>query len=92
MWTVWTVWTVWSEANQNSITWTSFHVSSAKTSMTTEISSLNIDMHRMSKWHEESNTIWQAAPLQRDGISNGAEVGEVWPLIRSTQEIWCLWH
>lgn len=35
----------------------------------------------MSKWHEESNTIWQAAPLQRDSISNGAEVGEVWPLI-----------
>ena len=36
------MWTMWSEANQNSIAWTSFHVSSVKTSMKMEISSLNL--------------------------------------------------
>lgn len=39
-------WTRWSEANQNSITWTSFHVSSVKTSMKVEIFSLNLVIHR----------------------------------------------
>ena len=40
------MWTMWSEANQNSITWTLFHVSSSKTSMKMEISSLILVTHR----------------------------------------------
>jgi hypothetical protein len=46
---------------------------------------VDVGIQQVLRWHEASNMIWQAAPFQRNSISKGAEVGEVWFGVSGTE-------